>query len=101
MDFSMETLLIELIDKCDSPIRRRKLENKVVFDCILGILKGWTWRDLEILRVCPSTVYMRFKSWVKKDVLKKAWVDLLEMYSVRKLKENHYHFKDLFINIPL
>jgi hypothetical protein len=91
-------ILATFIDKLDTPIRKRKIDNLTVLTCLDKILRGWTWKDLKYLHVNPSTIYARFKKWKEKGILERAWSDMMETYSEHQLRHDPYHFNEIYID---
>ena len=97
-----ENKLVELIEKYDPPLRRRKLCTLTTVRCLQHILSiNLSWRqtrDLLRLPISHTTLFKRFVVWVRSGVISSVWNELLALYASQQLKEDPAWFKDLFID---
>lgn len=91
--------IIEIINT-EVPIKRKyKINNEYCLEKIYEILKtGISWNNLYTINCHYSTIYKRFKQWIKLDIFNKIWNYIIQDYTFKQYSKNILHFKTLFID---
>ena len=72
-------------EKPNNTIGRPIIPYRKVMDGILYVLRtGCQWKMLPSAFGSGSTCHRRFQQWVKLDIFKKIWINLLKTYDGRK-----------------
>jgi hypothetical protein len=91
--------LASIIDKYDTPQRKRKADTRQVLESVEYVLRtGVGWMDAPSGNASPKTVQWRFNLWVKKGIVSSTWHELLQHYAARQLEDDPHCFKDIFID---
>ena len=92
----------EIIDIINTEIpkkRKYKISNEYCLEKIYEILKtGISWNNLYTINCHYSSIYKRFKYWVKLNIFNKIWNYILQEYTNKQKLKNILHFKTLFID---
>lgn len=91
--------IVSFIDTESTNKRKYKIDNRYCLEQVCYVLTtGICWKDL----ICPichfSSIYKRFRYWVKLNIFEKIWVRLNQLYADKQLESDPYHFKTLFID---
>jgi transposase len=91
--------IIEIIN-VEVPMKRKyKINNEYCLEKIYEVLKtGISWNNLYTINCHYSTIYKRFKYWVKLNIFNKIWNYILQEYTNKQLLKDKLHFKTLFID---
>ena len=92
--------LIRVTNELFPPQRVQRARNRDIIYQVLRVLRyGVPWRDTgKEGRYSWQTVYRRFCAFVKKDIIHKTWIRVIERYTHHKNEENKQHFQNLFVD---
>lgn len=97
-----EDRIIELIDHYHPILRQRKVDTRYCLGQVCKVLtSGMRWLDLDSSRCHATTIYKRFLSWSKTQVLAKVWAHLLDEYTQLQMRSCPTFFRTLFIDASM